>query len=260
MGDVTVASEGALKVVRLTRPAKKNALTSAMYATLADAMEAAESDPAVRAVVILGAPGAFCAGNDIKDFLAQGGHQAGGDPRERPVIRFLLSLARSSVPVIAGVDGVAIGIGLTMLLHCDGVLVTPQSRLQAPFLDLAIVPEAASTLLLPQRVGYLRAAEILMLGRPLDGETAISLGIAGRVVEPDALERETFALAERFAAKAPGAMRDTKRLMRGDTRVMEEVIMAEADIFTGRLSSPEAREVFAAFLEKRQPDFSKLAG
>lgn len=250
---VEVERDGPLLVLRLARPKKRNAVTSAMYAALADSLEAADGDMSVRAVVILGSGGTFTAGNDIGDFLDNPpvGHDA-------PVLRFLRALAAATVPIVAGVEGDAVGIGATMLLHCDAVLVTPSARLRMPFVDLGIVPEAASTYLLPKIMGHLRAAELLLLAEGFDGERAVELGLASRVVPDDELACEAMAAARRFAAKPPHAMRETKRLMKADRPATEAAMDAEARLFAERLASTEAREAFIAFMEKRPADFSKL--
>jgi enoyl-CoA hydratase/carnithine racemase len=246
--------EGHVLVLRLARPDKKNALTVDMYAALADGIAGAEADRDIRAIVLLGSEGAFCAGNDINDFLSRPPHD-----EDAPVVRYLTALARSTVPLVAGVDGDAVGIGTTTLLHCDIVLVTARAKLRLPFVNLGLVPEAGSTLLLPQTLGYRRAAELIMLGDVFDGARAVELGVANHVVAPDSLESDAMEIAMRIAEKPPSAMRETKRLLRGNVAELEERIMEEVHIFTGQLTSPEAREAFTAFKEKRQPDFSKIA-
>lgn len=253
MTDEILASraDGVL-VLRLNRPARKNAMTGAMYRALADALTGAEADMDIRAIVLLGTAGTFCAGNDINDFLSRS-----PDAPSQPVHGFLYALARSTVPMVAGVDGDAVGVGTTMLLHCDMVLVTPRARLRLPFVNLGIVPEAGSSLLLPRIMGHVRAAELVMLGEPFDGTRAVELGIANRLVEPDALEAEALAIAARLAAQPPGALRDTKRLLKGDRAALEATIAEEIRIVSQRVGSAEAREAFSAFLEKRQPDFSR---
>lgn len=253
MTDEVLASraDGVL-ILRLNRPDRKNAMTGAMYRALAEALAAAEADMDIRAIVLLGTAGTFCAGNDINDFLSRSPGQS-----PQPVHDFLYALARSTVPMVAGVDGDAVGIGTTMLLHCDIVLATARARLRLPFVNLGIVPEAGSTLLLPRIMGHARAAELVMLGEPFDGARAVELGIANRLVEPDALEAETLAITARLAAQPPGALRDTKRLLKGDRAAIEATIAEEIRIVGDRIGSAEAREAFSAFLEKRQPDFSR---
>ncbi|MCT8972805.1 crotonase/enoyl-CoA hydratase family protein [Microbaculum marinisediminis] len=246
--------EGHVLVIRIARPDKKNALTVDMYAALADAIAGAEADRDVRAIVLLGSEGSFCAGNDIGDFLSRPPHD-----EDAPVVRYLRALARSTVPLVAGVDGDAVGIGTTTLLHCDLVFVTARAKLRLPFVNLGLVPEAGSTLLLPRVLGHVRAAELIMLGDPFDGARAVELGIANHVVAPEALEADVMDVAARIAAQPPSAMRESKRLLKGDVAALEARILEEVRIFTAQLSSPEAREAFTAFMEKRKPDFSKIA-
>lgn len=250
--EIVRSRDNGVLVLRLNRPDKKNAMTGAMYQALAVALEEAEADLGIRAIVLLGTAGTFCAGNDINDFLSRS-----PDGPSQPVHAFLYGLARSSVPMVAGVDGDAVGIGTTMLLHCDLVLATPRARLRMPFVNLGIVPEAGSTLLLPRIMGHARAAELVMLGEPLDAARAVELGLVNRLIEPDALEAETMAVAARLAAQPPGALRDTKRLLKGDRGTLEATIAEEIRIVSERLGSAEAREAFTAFLEKRTPDFSQ---
>lgn len=255
MSDQLLTSrDGHVVVLRLNRPDKKNAMTGDMYRGLTEALLAAEDDLSVRAIALLGSNGTFCAGNDINDFLSRRG--SGETP---PVQLFLPALARSTVPLVAGVDGDAVGIGTTMLLHCDMVLVTQRARLRLPFVSLGIVPEAGSSLLLPKIMGHARAAELVMLGEPFDGARAVDLGIANRLVAPEDLEAATLDVARRIAAQPPGAMRETKRLLKGDLDRLEAVIAEEIRIFSEQLGSAEAREAFTAFLEKRPPDFSRSA-
>ncbi len=246
--------EGHVLVLRIARPDKKNALTVDMYDALADGLAEARENLDIRAVVLLGSEGTFCAGNDIQDFLSR---PPRGD--DAPVNRFLVELARATVPIVAGVDGNAVGIGTTMLLHCDIVLVTARARLRLPFVGLGIVPEAGSTLLLPKIMGHARAAELLLLGDAFDGARAVELGIANHVVSPETLEADVMDLAGRLASQPPSAMRETKRLLKGDMGELEAVIAEEVRIFSAQLHSAEAREAFTAFMEKRKPDFSNLA-
>ena len=196
---VELARDGPILTLRLARPDKKNAITASMYTALADALEQAETDPEVRAIVLLGCNGVFCAGNDIGDFLNH-------PPRDEtsPTLRFVRALPRLEQPLIAAVDGLAIGVGTTMLLHCDLVYVTARARLSVPFVDLGITPEAGSSYLLPRLVGHVRAAELMMLGEAIDGETAVRLGLANRLVEPEALEKTAIAAAHALAAKPLG--------------------------------------------------------
>ena len=245
------ASEGVAEV-RLNRPEKKNAILGEMYAAMADGVLAAEADPAVRVLIIGAEGGSFTAGNDLTDFLNRPASE-----EEPPVRRFMLALSRAEKPVVAAVDGLAIGIGTTLLLHCDLVVASTRSRFQMPFVNLGLVPEFASSWLLPARIGYQRAAELLLLAEPVDAPTAKTFGLVNRVVEPAELDAAALDLARRLAAKPPEAVRQSKRLMRADPDRVLQRMTAENAEFSRLLASPEAREAFTAFLEKRAPDFSK---
>ncbi len=240
--------------IRMNRTEKKNAILGEMYAAMADGILAAEADPAVRAIVIGGEGGAFTAGNDLGDFL----NRPTSDETP-PVRRFMLALSRAEKPVVAAVDGLAIGIGTTLLLHCDLVVASTRSRLQTPFVNLGLVPEFASSWLLPARLGPQRAAELLLLAESMDAATAKEFGLVNRVVEPAELEAAAMDFARRLAAKPPEAMRQSKRLMREDPDRVLQRMEQENAVFGRLLSSPEAREAFNAFLEKRAPDFSRTA-
>ncbi len=240
--------------IRMNRPEKKNAILGEMYAAMADGILAAEADVGVRAIVIGGEGGAFTAGNDLGDFLDR--PQSDETP---PVRRFMLALSRAEKPVVAAVDGLAIGIGTTLLLHCDLVVASTRSRLQTPFVNLGLVPEFASSWLLPARIGPQRAAELLLLAESMDAATAKAFGLVNRVVEPAELEAAAMDFARRLAAKPPEAVRQSKRLMREDPDRVLQRMEQENAVFGRLLSSPEAREAFNAFLEKRAPDFSKVA-
>ena len=240
--------------VRLNRPEKKNAILGEMYAAMADGILAAEADAGVRALVIGGEGGSFTAGNDLSDFL----NRPGSDETP-PVRRFMVALSRAEKPVVAAVDGLAIGIGTTLLLHCDLVVASTRSRFQTPFVNLGLVPEFASSMLLPARLGPQRAAELLLLAEFMDAATAKDFGLVNRVVEPAELDATAMDLARRLSAKPPEAMRQSKRLMREDPDRVLQRMEAENEVFSRLLGSPEAREAFTAFLEKRAPDFSKIA-
>ena len=244
--------------IEIARPEKKNALTTAMYSAMADALVAAREDPAVRAVLITGQPGVFTSGNDIEDFMQRPpGH--GSDAADSPVFRFMRELLGCDKPVIAAVTGAAIGIGTTMLLHCDFVYVSDEARLAMPFTSLALVPEFASSLLVPQLMGHRRAAEKLLLGDPFTPEQAVECGIANAVLPAGEVLAHARRVAERFNTLPPGAVREAKQLMRSPQReLILEVIRTEGRMFTARLRSPEAIEAFQAFLQKRKPDFSKF--
>lgn len=236
--------------LRLDRPAKKNALTKAMYSQLSDALEAANADPAVRAVVIAAAGDDFCAGNDIMDF-AQGLPElrAAADLEDLPVFRFLKALTFLEKPLIAAVQGQAVGVGVTLLLHCDLVVASTQARLSLPFLKLGLVPEAGSTLLLPQRIGHARAFAWMALGEAIGAEQARELGLINRVVARDALEAAAMEMARRVAALPPNALRQTKAFLR-DREALWRVVRAEGEVFRELLFSPEAQAAFLAFMQK----------
>jgi enoyl-CoA hydratase/carnithine racemase len=237
------------------RPDKKNAITNAMYGALADAIVGAETDTAVRAIVFRGDGDMFTAGNDVGEFAMMA---VGGFKGERHVSRFVEAIARATKPLVAAVQGRAVGIGTTMLLHCDVVVLAENAQLSTPFINLALVPEAASTLLMPLRIGYARAYEMFALGEAMNAATAHRLGIANRVVPIDALHAEAAAIAARLAGLPAGSLAATKRLMR-NAEILSAQIGAESECFTARLNTAEAREAFAAFAEKRPPDFAKLA-
>jgi len=244
---VTRLEDGVL-TLRMQRPEKKNALTAAMCATLAEALEGAADERAVRVVVIAGVEGAFTAGNDLDDFLNNPPRDA-----EAPVNRFINALVTTELPLVAAVDGLAVGIGTTLLLHCEQVLATERSRFSMPFVNLGLVPENGSSLLLVRACGYHKAAELLMLGEPFTANDALDCGIVSRLVSPADLESEAQALARKLAAKPRDALRATKRLMRRPSEPLGARIEIESRLFAQFLGSPEAKEAFTAFLEKRPP-------
>jgi enoyl-CoA hydratase/carnithine racemase len=238
------------------RPDKKNAITNAMYGALADAIVAAETDLAVRVIVLRGEGDMFTAGNDVGEFAMMA---TGAFNSERHVSRFVDAIARSTKPLVAAVQGRAVGIGTTMLLHCDFVVLAEDAQLSTPFVNLALVPEAASTLLMPLRVGYARAYEMFALGETMSAPTALQLGVANRVVPLGKLHAEAATVAARLAKLPAGSLAATKRLMR-NAELLSAQIDAESRIFAERLKTAEAREAFTAFAEKRPPDFTKVAG
>lgn len=240
--------------IELARVDKKNALTAEMYRQLGDALARADADPQVRSVLLHGTPACFCAGNDLADFLAQG---SGEGPS--PAFHFMKHLSSARKPVVAAVGGPAVGIGTTLLLHCDLVYATPGARFQLPFVPLGIVPEFASTLLLPLVAGYQRAAELLLLGAPFGAEQATAAGFVTRVVAEGELLESARGAALALAALPPASVRLTKELMRRRTaQAAAEQMAEEWRVFRERLASPEAREAFTAFFEKRKPDFSRF--
>ena len=249
----TVNTNG-VAVIEIARPEKKNALTQAMNTAMAEAIAAADADAAIRAVLVTGQPGIFTSGNDLEDFMQR--PPAGEDS---PVFQFMKALAACGKPVVAAVTGGAIGIGTTMLLHCDLVYVSDEARLAMPFVGLGLVPEYASSLLVTQLVGHVKATELLLLGEPFNGEAAVEMGIANAVLPAAEVVNHARRMAERFNALPPGAVRESKALMRrAQKALVEETVRVEGEIFGKRLRSPEAMEAFQAFFQKRKPDFSKF--
>lgn len=247
--DIQIERHGGAQTLRFNRPAKKNSITRAMYAALADGLAAGEVDDAVGAHVFFGSGGIFTAGNDLADFMSNGPVPAGG-----PVVAFLEALVTARKPLIAAVDGAAIGIGATLLLHCDLVYASPTARLLTPFVDLGVVPEAASSLLLPQRAGYPVAFEMLCLGAPLDAGRALAAGLLNAIVPAAELESHALKAAASLAAKPREALLISRRLLRGDPASIRARMSEEFAHFAERLGSREAKEAISAFLEKRPPD------
>jgi len=241
----------------LNRPDKKNALTRAMYQALGDAIDAAADDPHVRCSLLQAEGDAFTAGNDLSDFAAINQSAMSGDPSERHTNPLLSALARTTSPVVAAVQGRAVGIGTTLLLHCDLVFVADDALLSTPFVNLALVPEAASSLLLPARIGHARAFSMFVLGETVDAATAVAWGMANAVCPRGELRQRARSAAEAIAARPASAVKRTKMLMR-DAAALLARMETEGQHFTAQLASPDAREAFAAFAEKRPPDFSKL--
>ena len=255
---IRTATINGVATIEIARPEKKNALTVAMYQAMSDALVAAREDAAVRAVLITGQPGIFTSGNDIEDFMMRAPGQ-GSDAMDSPVFRFMRALLECDKPVVAAVTGAAIGIGTTLLLHCDFVYVSDEARLAMPFVGLGLVPEFASSLLVPQLMGYRRAAEKLLLGDPFTAEQAVECGIANAVLPAGEVVNHARRVAERFNQLPPGAVREAKQLMRGPQHeLVLQTIRTEGELFARRLRSPEAMEAFQAFFQKRKPDFSKF--
>lgn len=246
---VSVTDDGALRIVRLNRPEKKNALSNAMYDTLSGALEGAALDDTVRCVVICGGPGAFTAGADLHDF--ERAARAGDGSRESAV-RFLNGLARAGKPLIAAVEGLAIGIGTTMLLHCDYVAAAADARFRAPFVHLGLVPEAASSLLLPRLAGPRRAFEILVMGRPFGANEAQAVGLVNEVVPAGEAEAAALKAAREVAALPAGAAAEARRLIRSGEGDVLRRIEEEADLFRQRLRSPETKAALEAFFSRRE--------
>lgn len=250
----TDLADGVLAVT-IDRREKKNALTTAMYDALADALDRAEREAAVRVLLLHGEGDAFTAGNDLMDFAAN--PPTGEDS---PVFRFLTAISTATKPVVAAVHGAAVGIGTTMLLHCDLVYAAPDARLQLPFVNLGLCPEAASSFLLPLFTSPTRAAELLLFGEPFSGEQAHAWGLVNETVPEADLLEHALGRARALAQKPPASVRLTKSfLRRAHADAVQATIRAEAEAFVERLQSPEAAEAFTAFFEKRAPDFSAFS-
>lgn len=246
---VIVTDDGAIRIIRMNRPEKKNALTSAMYDAMAAALESAAGASPVRAILITGAPGVFTAGNDLQDFLkaAMGGEGLGGS-----VMRFLHALARCERPLVAAVEGNAIGLGTTMMLHCDYAVAAADARFQTPFVSLGLVPEAASTLIAPGIMGHRRAFELLVMGKALNGDEAKACGLVNAVAPAGQVEAVALEAAKRIAALPPEAVAQSRKLMKGTPDAVVARMDVEAEEFKRRLKSPEARQAFEAFLARKK--------
>ncbi len=247
MSEVVVTKSSNILELRLERPTKKNALTFAMYETLIAALDDASKDTEIRAVVLTAAGNAFCAGNDIADFLAAGEF----DIRTAPPARFIEAIIGFDKPLVAAVNGAAVGVGTTLLLHCDLVYATESARLSMPFVSLGLVPEAASSLLLPQRVGRAIASEMILLGTTLDAKRALALGLVNELCSDADLATTARRKAAELAAMPPNALRASRSLLRGDTSALLARAREEARIFAERLSTDEAREALFAFFQRK---------
>ena len=252
MSDQVIASvQDRVLTIIMNRPEKKNALSGAMYTAMTEALSRGDADSSIRAIVMRGAENCFTAGNDISDFATARPGQSS------PAIRYLETLAATVKPVLAAVSGVAIGIGTTMLLHCDLVYATEGSRFQLPFVNLGLCPEAGSSLILPALMGMHRTAELLLFGEPFDTRMACTLGIVNQVIPAAQLLPTVTAKAQQLAQKPPAALRTTKMLMKsGQAEAIRQAMAREGQNFAALLQGPEAREAMAAFLERRMPDFS----
>ena len=251
--DIVASREAGVQRIAFNRPARRNAITAAMYDLLSAALREAEADESIRAIVIHGQDDAFTAGNDLEDFIRQ---PPLGD--DTPVFRFLRVMSAARKPIVAAVNGSAVGIGTTLLLHCDLVYAGDNARFQLPFVGLGLVPEFASSYLLPLVAGYHRAAELLLLGDPFDAAKASECGFVTRVVPAAETLETALHSAKRLAALPPKSVRLTKELMKaGHGDAVQARIAAEGAHFRAMLGEPAAREALAAFMEKRKPDFGK---
>lgn len=255
--DILTSKSNGILTIEFNRPDKKNAITATMYQTMADALKEAEADPAVRAILIAGKPEIFTAGNDLEDFMKNSSQEAIG---ERPVTQFMVNLSRASKPVIAAVAGAAVGIGTTMLMHCDLIYAADNAKFSMPFTQLGLCPEFASSMLLPQIVGYPRAAEKLLLGEAFSAKDAYEMGFVTKVVPADELRVFATTQAAKLAALPASSLRATKSLMKSaQTAAIDARMMEENKHFGAMLSAPEAKEAFAAFFQKRKPDFTRFS-
>jgi len=251
---IAISTEDSVLRIRFNRPDKKNAITRDMYTAMADAIAGSNTDSSVRVILIEGSEGCFTSGNDLKDFMNA---PTTGDGS--PVGRFLAEASMAEKPLVAAVTGIAIGIGTTMLLHCDLAYASDKAKFHMPFVSLGLVPEFGSSLILPSLIGQRRAAELLMLAKPFGAGTALELGFINAIHEDDEVVDAAMDSARALAAMPPSALRQTKKLMRrGFTEAIAEQIREEAACFAASLTGPEATEAFQAFMEKRKPDFSKF--
>ena len=253
MSDIIKERSGSILRVQLNRPAKKNAMTMSMYVTLADLLNDAAKDEGIRVALWHGAGDSFCAGNDVEDFLKNP-----PGPGESPQARLMNAFINFDKPLIAAVQGAAIGGGTTMLTHCDFVYAGETAKFQMPFINLGLVPEFGSSCSVPIRIGHIRAAELILLGLPFDARRAAELGLVTRVVPDQELLATATETAQKLAEKPAGALQACKRLMKRSSREqIEQAMKVEGEEFASRVRSAEAREAFTAFLEKRPPNFSR---
>jgi enoyl-CoA hydratase/carnithine racemase len=251
---IKTTTQGGVLEITFVRPEKKNALSNAMYRKASEALENAQTDNSIRVVLLSSEGDAFTSGNDLADFAGV----AAGGREELQAARFIRALANAEKPLIAAVPGLAVGVGTTMLLHCDLVFVADTAKLSAPFVNLALVPEAASSLLLTARIGHARAFALFAMGESLSGAEALTLGIANKMLPKDEVIPVARAAARALAEKPLGAVVATKKLMRESEAILARIAQ-EGKVFGERLQTAEAREVFSAFAERRPPNFTKLA-
>jgi enoyl-CoA hydratase/carnithine racemase len=255
--DILTTTANGILTIAFNRPERKNAITGAMYTTMATALRDAEQDTSVRAILVVGKPEIFTAGNDLDDFLNNVGE--GALTEDRPVFQFMRALEGCTKPVVAAVAGLAVGIGTTLLMHCDLVYAADNARFSMPFAQLGLCPEFASSLLVAQAAGYTRAAEKLMLGEAFPAQEAFEMGIVAKVVPAAELLAFAQGQAAKLAKLPPASLRTTKALMkRARGAQVQDTIEAENERFSAMLTGAEAKEAFTAFFEKRKPDFSKF--
>ncbi len=258
--DILTSIADGILTIEFNRPERKNAITAVMYQAMADALVAADLDPAVRAVLIVGKPEIFTAGNDLDDFMKNSKPVEGVPAEARPVFQFMRALSGCSKPVVAAVSGAAIGIGTTLLMHCDLVYASETAKFSMPFAQLGLCPEFASSLLLPQLAGYPRAAEKLLLGEPFLAPEALQMGLVTRVLPVDELAAFAKGQAAKLVGLPAASIRTTKALMkRSRSAAINDTMAAENEKFGAMLLAPEAKEAFTAFFEKRKPDFSQFS-
>ena len=258
--DILTSKANGILTIEFNRPERKNAITAVMYQAMADAINEAETDNAVRAILLVGKPEIFTAGNDLPDFLQNSKPVEGVPAEARPVFQFMRALSGSTKPVVVAVSGAAVGIGTTMLMHCDLVYAADNAKFSMPFSQLGLCPEFASSLLLPQLAGYPRAAEKLLLGEAFLAQEALDMGLVSKVLPLAELRAFAEGQAAKLAALPAASVRATKALMkRARTPAINDAMDAENQLFAAMLLAPEAKEAMTAFMEKRKPDFSKFA-
>ena len=256
--DILSSKENGVLTLEFNRPERKNAITAAMYQTMADAINEAEQDTAVRAILIVGKPEIFTAGNDLEDFMKTA--PSTGAIEDRSVYKFMMALTGTTKPVVAAVAGAAVGIGTTLLMHCDLVYAADSAKFSMPFSQLGLCPEFASSVLLTQIAGYPRAAEKLMLGEAFLAQEALEMGLVSRVLPAAELLAFAQGQAAKLVALPASSIRATKQLMKASRKgLVSETIAAENKLFGAMLTAPEAKEAFTAFFQKRKPDFSQFA-
>ena len=252
MSHILMETHGQVLSLRLNRPERRNAMTGEMYSILANAITQAQTDPNIRAICLSGEGKGFCAGNDLGDFM-----NSPDMSDDSPVLRFLKALSTSEVPLVAAVHGAAVGIGTTVLLHCDLVYATQSTKFALPFVNLGLVPEAGSSLLLPRIMGHVRAAELILLGDVFLADKAYDYGLINAIVSEEELLAKGLSIAKQLAEKPPASLRRSRALLKRATSTeVQETMKIEVEHFSAQLQGPECKEAFTAFFEKRKPDFS----